>query len=239
MKKLFYFLTTLLFLASCTTSEIMETVNAVTTESGSAKLTTADVAKGLKEALIKGTNNSSDMASKVDGYFKNPNIKIPFPPDVQRVEDKLRDIGLGNEVDKFVMTLNRGAEEAAKEAAPIFVDAITSMSIEDAWGILRGEDDAATEYLRKTTSAQLTEKFKPVISSALEKTNATKHYTDIINTYNKIPFVEKADPSLENYATQKAIDGLFFLIKNEEAKIRENPAARTTDLLKRVFAEQD
>lgn len=141
-------------------------------------------------------------------------------------------------MDKFVLTLNRAAEDAAKEAKPIFVEAVKQMTIDDAWSILKGSNDAATQYLKKTTSALLAEKFKPIISVSLEKVNATRYYGDLINTYNKMPFVQKADPDLEGYATQKAIDGLFVMIANEEKNIRENPGARTSDLLKKVFSQQ-
>lgn len=198
-------------------------------------LSTAQVGEGLKEALVNGISKGSDLVSQMDGYFKNPEIKIPFPPDVKRVEDKLRQIGLGDQVDKFVMILNRGAEDAAKEAKPIFITAIKSMTIQDAWAILRGEENAATEYLKRTTSAQLTEKFKPVIQNSLSKVNATKYYGDLVGTYNKIPFVEKVNPSLDDYATAKAVDGLFVMIAKEERNIRKDPLARTTDLLKKVF----
>jgi hypothetical protein len=174
----------------------------------------------------------------VDGYFKNPEIKIPFPPDVKKVETRIRQIGLGDEVDKFIMTLNRGAEDAAKEAKPIFITAIKSMTIQDAWGILKGEENAATQYLQRTTSSQLKEKFKPVIHNSLEKVNATKYYGDIVGTYNKIPLVEKVNPDLDDYATDKAIEGLFIMIAKEEKKIREDPVARTSALLKKVFGSQ-
>ncbi len=226
-------------LGACTSAQISQTLGDVNkTLGGSQPLTTAEVVDGLKEALIKGISTGSDMASQVDGYFKNPQIKIPFPPDVQRVEDKLRQIGLGGEVDKFVMTLNRGAEDAAKEAKPIFVTAIRSMTIEDAWEILKGEDNAATEYLRRTTSAQLKEKFLPVIRNSLDKVNATRYYSDIVTRYNQLPLVQKVNPDLDDYAADKAIDGLFYLIANEEKNIRDNPAARTTELLKKVFGAQ-
>ncbi len=201
-------------------------------------LTTDEVAQGLKEALIKGISTGSDLASMVDGYFKNPEIKIPFPPEVKKVEEKLRQLGLNNEVDRFILTLNRGAEEAAKEAKPIFITAIRSMTIQDAWGILKGEPDAATQYLKRTTTLQLKEKFKPVIQNALNKVNATKYYSDIVNTYNQIPFVQDVNPDLNEYATEKAMEGLFILIAKEEKNIRENPLARTTELLKRVFKTQ-
>lgn len=229
----------LLALMGCTAAQINQALlTAGQTIGGEAPLTNDDVAAGLKEALIKGISNGSDMASQLDGYFKNEAIKILFPPDVKRVEEKLRQIGLGNEVDKFVMTLNRGAEDAAKEAKPIFISAVRSMTIEDAWGILKGEQDAATQYLKRTTSAQLKEKFSPVIQNSLDKVNATKYYGDLVGTYNKIPFVDKANPDLNDYATDKAIEGLFVMVAKEEKDIRQNPMARTTDLLKRVFGAQ-
>lgn len=219
-------------LAACTTAQINQTLGDL---GKSTPLTTAEVADGLKEALVKGISTGSDQASQLDGYFKNPQIKIPFPPDVKKVEDRLRQIGLGGEVDKFVLALNRGAEDAAREAKPIFITAIKSMTIQDAWAILKGEENAATEYLKRVTSAQLYEKFQPVIASSLNKVNATKYYGDLVNTYNKIPMVEKVNPDLNDYATNKAMDGLFLLIAAEEKKIREDPIARTTDLLKKVF----
>lgn len=233
------FLSAAFILGACTSTQINQTLGGINDALGSESLTTEQVVAGLKEALIKGITTGSAQASRVDGYFKNPKIKIPFPPDVQRVEEKLRQIGLGKEVDKFVMTLNRGAEDAAKEAKPIFVNAIKSMTIQDAWGILKGDNDAATQYLIRTTSSQLKAKFKPVIKSSLDKVNATKYYGDIVTTYNKIPFVEKVNPELDDYATDKAIEGLFYLVAQEEAKIRKDPLARTTELLKKVFAAQD
>jgi hypothetical protein len=237
MKKIIVF--SVLILGACTSAQISQTLSTVNQSiNGEQPLTTDQVGEGLKEALIKGISNGSDMASQLDGYFKNPEIKILFPPEVKKVEDKLRQLGLGNKVDEFVMTLNRGAEDAAKEAKPIFISAIRQMTIEDAWGILKGDQNAATNYLKRTTSAQLKEKFSPVIQSSLDKVSATKYYGDVTNTYNKIPFVEKVNPDLNSYATDKAIEGLFIMIAKEEKSIRENPAARTTDLLKRVFGMQ-
>lgn len=227
-------------LSGCTTAQINQTLGEVNKSlGGGTQLTTEEVAEGLKEALIKGISNGSDIVSQVDGYFKNPEIKIPFPPDVQKVEDRLRQIGLGSEVDKFVMTLNRGAEDAAKEAKPIFIAAIRQMTIQDAWGILRGEQDAATQYLKRTTSGLLKERFKPVIKNSLDKVNATRYYSDIVTRYNQIPMVQKVNPDLDDYATDKAIEGLFLMIAKEEKNIRENPVARTTELLKRVFGSQN
>lgn len=225
-----------LVLSSCTSAQINQAIEDVNKTIGGEKpLTTAEVAEGLKEALVKGISTGSDLVSVTDGYFKNPEIKIPFPPDVKKVEDALRKIGLGNQVDKFVMTLNRGAEDAAKEAKPIFIAAIKSMTIQDAWSILRGEDNAATEYLKRTTSGLLKEKFKPVIQSSLNKVNATKYYSDIVTRYNQIPLVDKVNPELDDYATDKAIEGLFLMIAKEEKNIRQDPIARTTELLKKVF----
>jgi hypothetical protein len=204
------------------------------TGSGGA-LTQAEVAEGLKEALSVGISKGADLVSKENGYLNNPKIKIPFPPDVQRVENTLRSVGLGNQVDKFVESLNRGAEEAAKEAKPIFVAAIKQLTISDAFSILKGDQDAATQFLKRTTTEQLTEKFMPVVEKALAKTQATQYYGDIANTYNKIPLTSKINPDLKGYATEMAINGLFIMIAEEEAKIRKDPVARTSAILKRVF----
>ncbi len=205
---------------------------------GGGALSSEEIARGLKEALTIGSNLSAGKASAMDGYLKNEAIKLLFPPEAQKVEQKLRQIGLGDTCDKFITALNRGAEDAAKSAAPIFVDAIKQMTISDAIGILRGEKDAATQYLKRTSTIALVNAFKPVITSSLEKTNATRLYGDIANTYNKIPLVQKVNPDLSEYATNKAIDGLFLLVAQEETKIREDPLARTTDLLKRVFGSK-
>lgn len=238
MKKIFALY--VLILGACTTAQINQTLGDVNKTLGgsSTPLTTAEVVQGLKEALIKGISTGSDLASQLDGYFKNPEIKIPFPPEVKKVEDRLRQLGLGNEVDKFVMTLNRGAEDAAKEAKPIFIEAIRSMTIQDAWAILKGEPDAATQYLKRTTSGLLKEKFKPVIQNSLNRVNATRYYSDIVTRYNQIPFVTKVNPDLDDYATDKAIEGLFVMIAKEEKNIRANPVARTTEILRKVFGAQ-
>jgi hypothetical protein len=209
--------------------------NVLGTVLNNAPLTEGEVAGGLKEALIQGITNGANQASATDGYLGNALIRIAMPPEVQKVESTLRSIGLGGEVDKFVTALNRGAETAAKEAAPIFISAIKQLTITDAFNILRGEKDAATQFLKRVTTAQLTGAFAPHVQNALNATQATRYYTDIASTYNKVPFVTKINPDLQGYATQKAIDGLFILVAQEEAKIRENPMARTTDLLKRVF----
>ena len=237
MKK--FLILSVIILGACTSAQINQTIGDVNkTLGGSQPLTTAEVADGLKEALIKGISTGADLVSQADGYFKNAEIRIPFPPEVKKVEDKFRQIGLGAEVDKFVMTLNRGAEDAAKEAKPIFITAIRSMTIQDAWSILKGEPDAATQYLKRTTSTELKSKFKPVIRTSLDRVNATRYYGDIVNRYNQIPLVQKVNPNLDDYATDKAIEGLFIMIAKEEKNIRDNPVARTTELLRRVFGAQ-
>ena len=238
MKKLAYYTIIIGLLSACTAAQIQQAQQVYNDYSQDDKLTDADVGSGLKEALVQGITKGSNSASAADGFFKNSLIKIPFPPEAQKVEAKLRQLGMGSEVDKFILTLNRGAEAAAKEAKPIFVSAITSMTIQDAWGILKGEPNAATNYLKKTTSAQLTSKFKPVMQKALSQNNATKYYSDLVNTYNKVPFVEKVNPNLDDYATSLALKGLFTLVEKEEGNIRKNPTARATDLLKKVFGQQ-
>ena len=230
---LFILISTIGFFTSCTSQQIAGVLGSI----GGVPLTKEEIAKALKDALIQGVVKGTGLASKEGGYFNNALIRIPFPEDAQKVADQLRDIGLGSEVDRFVKTLNRGAEEAAKEAAPIFKSAITSMSIQDAYGILKGDRDAATQYLIRSTTAQLKEKFKPIVSKNLAKVNATRYYGDLVGKYNQIPFVKNVNPDLDDYATDKAIAGLFKLVAEEEDNIRSNIAARSTELMKKVFAQ--
>jgi len=197
-----------------------------------------EAALGLKEALTQGISKGADQASRQDGFYLNKLIRIPFPPDAQRVATTLRAIGLGSQVDKFELSLNRGAEDAAKSAKPIFISAIKSLTFSDVWGILTGQKDAATNYLKRTTTAQLTTAFKPIIQQSLDKVSATQYYTGLVTRYNQIPLVKPVNPDLNQYATDKAIGGLFTLIAQEEANIRENPVARTTEILRRVFGSK-
>jgi len=233
----------LLFLAvvllGCSSAQINQALSDFGKSPGEIPPTASEVAEGLKEALIKGVSTGTDQLSKTDGYLGNPEVKIPFPPDVKKVEDRLRQLGLGSEVDKFVTTLNHGAEDAARDAKPIFYNAIQTLTIDDAWSILKGDPDAATQYLKRTTSSQLKDKFKPVIQTSLTRVNATKYYGDLVNTYNRIPLVEKVNPNLDDYATDLAIQGLFTMIAKEELNIRRDPVARTTDIMKRVFSYQN
>ena len=200
-----------------------------------AGLSEEEVGKGLKEALNQGIEKGVEQLNKKDGYYKDPQIKIPMPEEAKKVEDKLRSIGQGKQVDDAIESINRAAEDAASGAKDIFVSAIKNMSISDAMGLLRGGDDSATKFLEKSTRSSLKEKFMPVIKTSLDKVGATKHWNTVFSTYNKIPFVKKINPDLTEYATDKALDGLFIQIAKQELDIRKNPGARVTDLLKKVF----
>jgi hypothetical protein len=198
-------------------------------------LSNDQIIKGLKEALSIGTGNSTEKASKRDGYYKNPQIKIPFPKEARDMEKTLRSLGMNKQADDFVKSMNRAAEDAAKKAAPIFLNAISKMNIQDGLAILKANTNAATEYLRKTTSLQLKAEFKPVIKASLEKVEVTKYWNSLASSYNKIPFTKKVNPKLEEYVTDRALEGLFKLLAEEEAKIRKDPQAQVTNLLKQVF----
>lgn len=203
-------------------------------EKSSGGLTTQEVTAGLKQALTIGAENSGNLLSATDGFFKNAAIKILLPEEAQKVEKTLRDLGMSSLVDKAVLSLNRAAEDAATKAAPIFRDAILQMSIQDAMGILKGGDFAATNYLKGKTTAALTAAFKPVIENSLNKVNATKYWGDVFNTYNKFS-TTKINPDLSGYVTERALNGIFHQVSLEEQKIRRDPLARTTELLKKVF----
>lgn len=202
-----------------------------------AGLSNSEIINGLKEALKVGMNKSTASASKVDGFYKNPLIKIPFPKEVSEAEKTLRSIGMDKEVDKFVKTLNRAAEDAAKSAAPIFLNSIMKMNINDGLSILRGGNDAATQYLKNTSNAALVAAFQPIVKNSLDKVNITKYWKPLMTIYNKLPFVNKINPDLNSYVTNKAIEGLFKLIASEELKIRKDPAERINDLLQSVFGK--
>jgi len=201
---------------------------------------TLDIGNALKQALQQGTAKSSDQLSAVNGFFGNAAVKILFPPEAKKAEKALRGLGLNKLCDNVILSLNRAAEDAAKEAKPIFIDAIKKMTLQDVTGILTGKDNAATEYFRRTTTVALAAKFKPVIKVSLDKVGATKYYGDAAGEYNKLPFVKHMNPDISDYATQKTIDGLFVEIAKKELNIRKNlPAARSTPLLQKVFAFAD
>lgn len=202
-------------------------------------LTTAEIASGLKQALELGITEGANKLSQTDGYFKSA-YKIGLPPEARKVADRLKNVPGFADVENIVLEkINRGAEDAAKKAAPIFKTAITQMTFNDAMGILMGNQSAATQYLQKTTYNSLYTEFNPVIVQSLDKFNARKYWSDAVNTYNKLPLVEKANPDLDDYVTKQALTGLFSMVEKKEADIRTNIASRTTDLLKRVFAKQD
>jgi len=234
MKKIYFLLFIAFVFVQQTDAQLLKNAKNLLNNKGKG-LTEKDAADGIREALINGTGESVKIVSVLNGYWGNAEIKIPFPPDAQEMESKLRTIGMGKKVDEFNESMNRAAEKAATEAKPIFVSAIKSMTVRDAINIVRGQDNAATIYLKNTTSPQLIGKFQPVIQTSLDNVNATKYWKDLITIYNKIPLVKKMNPNLSEYVTQKAVDGLFIMIAKEELKIRKDPMARTSDLLKRVF----
>lgn len=202
-------------------------------------LSNDDIIAGLKEALSVGAQNSASKLSSVDGFFRDAAIKVLMPEEAKRVESTLRSAGMGELVDNAILSMNRAAEEASKSAAPIFVNAIKQMNVQDGLSILKGHDSAATSYLKQKTLPELTNAFRPVIESALEKTNATKYWTDVFNTYNKLPTtLRKVNTDLSAFVTERALSGLFYQVALEEKKIRDNPAARVSDILKKVFGNQ-
>ena len=201
----------------------------------SAGLSEEEVGKGLKEALNQGIEKGVEQLNKKDGYFKDAEIKIPMPEEAKKVEKKLRDLGQDKQVDDAIESMNRAAEDAAFAAKEIFVIAIKDMTLTDAMGILKGEDNAATKYLNKATYAALTAKFQPIIKVSLDKVGATQYWNTVFTNYNKIPFITKVNPDLVAYVTEKALNGLFIQVAKEELLIRKDPLARGTDLLKKVF----
>jgi hypothetical protein len=204
---------------------------------GAGGLSTTEITAGLKEALIVGTTNSSEKLSAADGFFKNAAIKILMPEEAKKVESTLRSVGMGSVVDKAILSMNRAAEDAAKGARTIFVNAVRQMTITDAVNILRGGDFAATNYFKAKTTSALTESFRPTIENALRNVNATKYWKDVTSIYNQFASA-KVNTDLAAYVTQKAMDGIFLQVGVEEQKIRRDPVARTTDILRRVFGSQ-
>lgn len=194
-----------------------------------------EVAKGLKEALIIGASNSAKNASKQGGFNNNPAIKIPFPKNAEKMKKTLVEVGLRSQVDKFEYVLNEAAEDASNFAKEIFINAVKKMTIQDAISILKGDDNAATMYLKAQTSKELYIKFKPVVRSSIEKVKLTKYWSSLAETYNTIPLTKEINTDLQDYVTNQAIKGLFLLIAKEERNIRNNPKARVSEILQKVF----
>lgn len=198
-----------------------------------------EIASGLKEALNNGITKRVSKLTAIDGFYKNQSVKILLPTELQKVDKGLRDIGLGPLADKGIKLLNRAAEDAVREATPIFVDAVKNMSFKDATNILFGNDNSATIYLQSSTKQLLYGKFNPVIQKSLSKVGADSAWKNIITKYNAIPLTADVNPDLNDYVTQKALEGVFKMIAVEEKDIRTNLNARTSDLLRKVFAMQD
>lgn len=238
MKTYFF---SLLFLSSlistqCSSQLKLKDIISTKTSGGGSSITEKEAGQGIKEALSQGVTNAVLNLNKTDGFFGSDIYKMLLPPDAKKIETTLRNIGMGAEVDKAILAINRGAEDAVGYAKPIFVDAIKQMTLTDALNIVKGNKDAATQYFKQKTSQQLIIAFTPSIKSSLEKTNATKYYADIVNTYNKLPTTfNKVNPDLVSFVVGKAVEALFDQVAKEEANIRANPAARATDILKKVF----
>jgi len=199
-------------------------------------ITENEAGQGVKEALAQGVTNAVLNLHKTDGFFGSETYKVLLPPDARKVEATLRKIGMGSQVDKAILAINRGAEDAVGSAKPIFIDAVKGMTVTDALGIVRGDEDAATQYFRQKTSQKLAVAFTPSVKTSLERTSATKYYSRIVTTYNALPTSkDKINPDLTSYVVGKAADAMFDQVAKEEADIRANPLARTTDILKKVF----
>ena len=206
---------------------------------GTGVLSQAEIGNGLKEALNNGITKQVSKLTATDGFFKNETVKILLPEELQTVDKKLRQIGMSKLADEGLKVINRAAEDAVKEATPIFVDAVKQMSFNDAKNILMGNESSATTYLQNTTSTALYTKFNPVIKNSYTKVGADKVWKEIITKYNSIPLVKKVNPDLTDYTTKKAMEGVFKMISLEEKDIRTNLASRSSDLLRKVFALQD
>ena len=235
-KNTFLFATLLIIGSSCELlNEVSKVVQAPVATNTPNPLSNDEVIAGLKEALSIGIKNSVNLTSATDGFLKNTEIMLPFPPDAIKVKEKAIALGLSGQVEKFETTLNRAAEEATKEAIPIFIDAIKNMTVQDGFAILKGGNGAASQFLKNQTSAKLVSAFAPKVKEATSKVKLTEYWNPIITKYNALTLGNKIDPDLDAYITQKAIDGLFIMVAKEEDKIRLDPAARVSDILIKVF----
>ncbi|GAA4360565.1 DUF4197 domain-containing protein [Kangiella marina] len=226
---------TLLVATSCKTTDINRVLDSI---GGNQPLSEQTVVAGLKQALEVGTKNSVNSTNRPGGFSNNPLIKIVVPEKLDNAASTLRKVGLGSYVDNFEMQMNRAAEKASGEATEVFIGAISSMSIADAWGILRGGDNAATDYFRTKTQTSLERRFQPIITSSMEKVGFYNDYKQLLGAYEKLPFADKPNMNIEDYVMQETLGGLFTLVAQEERKIRDNPVARTTELLRKVFSQQ-
>ena len=202
---------------------------------GLESITNQDATTGLREALVKGAQVAVEALGKQDGFFGNGKVKIPLPESAQKVEKVMRQFGMGKQADELILTLNRAAEAAMPEAKVLLVDAVRKISVQDAKGILTGGQDSATQYFKRTSSDQLRAKFLPIVKKATEKVKLAQKYDEYAEKGVKFGLVKKEDANLDNYVTQKALDGLFVMVAEEEARIRQNPAEAATSILKKVF----
>jgi hypothetical protein len=215
---------------------ILSSCNILSNLPGGSGITEAEAAQGIRQALEKGVDQGVSLLNKSDGFFENAAYKILIPPDAAKIENTLRQLGMGSLVDRAIMQVNRAAEDAVGYARPIFADAIREMTIADAINIIRGGDTSATNYFRTKTTNKLIAAFSPIIKSSLDKFSATKYYSDMVTTYNNFPTtLNKLNPDLPSYVVDKAVAALFDQVAKEEANIRANAVARTTDILKKVF----
>ena len=234
MKKSVFSFIILIFLSSC--AELQQVVNQLP-QGG--VISQAEIASGLRQALNLGIEKQVTNLTREDGFYKNSLVKILLPAELQKVDKTLRDIGLGNLADEGLKVLNRAAEDAVKEATPIFVNAVKEITFADAKNILLGADNAATSYLQNKTVTPLYGKFSPVIKKSLDKVGATSVWANIINKYNSIPLTNNVNPDLTDYVTNEALEGVYTMIAVEEKEIRNKVSSRSTDLLRKVFALQD
>lgn len=235
LKVVFTALVVLVFASSCKTTDLNRVLDTI---GGNQALSKETVVAGLKQALEVGTKNSVNNTNRPGGFSRNPLIKIAVPEQLDDVATTLRKVGLGSYVDNFEGQMNRAAEKASGEAKEVFIGAISSMSIADAWGILRGGDNAATNYFRNKTQTNLERRFQPIITSNMEKVGFYNDYKQLLGAYEKLPFSDKPNMNIEDYVMRETLDGLFTLVAQEEKKIRDNPVARTTELLQKVFSQQ-
>lgn len=231
------FLAIILFFNLTACDELQQVVNQLPQEGG--RIGNTDIASGLRQALDLGIDKQVSKLTQKDGFFKNELVKILLPQELQKVDKALRDIGLDNLADEGLKVLNRAAEDAVKEATPIFVSAVKDITFTDAKNILLGNDDAATQYLTSKTETALYNKFEPVINNSFSKVGADQIWTNLITKYNAIPFTNNVNPDLTQYVTGEALKGVYTMIAVEEKEIRTKISSRTTDLLKKVFALQD
>jgi hypothetical protein len=238
MKKISLILGISSFLFGCAEmiSVLNEANTILTSASTLSPLTNTEVISGLKEALFVETNHSTSITAKLDGFYKSPAIHIPLTSAAIKVKKKVQEIGLKHQSDRFIKTLKRAAEKASEEATPLFINTIMNRSIADGFSILRDKNNAATTFLKEKNSAQLEVKFNPVLQDAISTAELPKYWDPLVNTYNKIPFIKKQNPKREDYVTIKTMDGLFLMIEKEEIKIRKDPLARVSEILKKVFS---